>query len=259
MLKYDIPHTEWYVFNDIELQGNFFQAYWERFSDLLMYFGIDEEKDGICSRLDYRIDVPDIEVKKVYMEVKKYDKKLRTQDTEWETSWFMRKTDGIEWVCYNKRLDILEKREKANFVDIKWRKPFQKYIDYQWLITRIEYRKLARSMRKWENNSIKYSILKWRNDMLSYCARLGIYFKTKRDDIQKIVKQDIQYDRTKERIIDFSETMLVAYAERLKEYDNIWKVSEVLLSVFGNEFSERIRDLQIQKEFIDTDTFLKSQ
>lgn len=140
------------VFTEIEFVWLFFLAY----SDYLPYFlellEFNPTAQKTVSRIDYCFDICWIDC---HSFLKKYFtnfKEVRTHKVDGRDTWQMIKTDRIELATYNKLLDIIE-NGKLKIVS-EWLNPYQRYFDPWKPITRIEYRKNAKSCKELPDSSL---------------------------------------------------------------------------------------------------------
>ncbi len=133
---------------------------------ILDAFGIDIGKTKIAARIDWRVDVLSSSTN-IHNYFRDSGKEIMVRQ-KWDVkTWGKIKTDRIEAVYYDKKLDIRKTDEKISCVDIFGNRPYDEYLNCKNDITRIEYRKNSRALRETERTLMEELV--WvKNDALKY-------------------------------------------------------------------------------------------
>lgn len=189
---------------DIELVGLCWYKYKDLTDRIYNLLNVDKDKRDILTRIDYAFDLTNITVDDVYKlckehvgewELKTYAQMIWESDEDlekeldklenwagniktfnWRITWFIIRNDRHTISVYDKKFQILQKRkykEKIDIYDENGEKCgedyyYKHYIEKEYAITRIEFRKNARSFGDFENNSINETMQVIRNQAISF-------------------------------------------------------------------------------------------
>lgn len=180
------------VFTSLELTGLFFHNYKDYFDSILNYFWVDRFSNWILKRLDYCIDLINIEVPQLLEFLKPLHKRQRVKNVNWLTNSDLKllqeknfslqfwKTETYKkfinnsntLIIYDKILDIVD-----NYLlrQIDWKNPYKEYLDSNFPITRVELKKTTSSFSKIRNHSVNSMIDNIRPLFFDYLKRYFVF------------------------------------------------------------------------------------
>jgi len=193
-------------YTELHLQGNFWFTYDFLLIEVLSLFWLSLNSTRWISRLDYAIDVIEYqdELEQAFNSMP-WEKSLRKPDGSISCSWMRIQTKRLTTVYYNKRLDIIAKKEKYNMVDVFQNEIYKKYITDNPIITRIEQRRNAMALKpaKWKERHTLGWYLDGNLASITYedLEKKGLIFKD-------FVPNKIKYDKNKVPVFDISDSVL---------------------------------------------------
>lgn len=188
---YKIPtivKNNYNAFTSLELTWLFFKSYQNYFDWILEYFWVDRQSNKILKRLDYCMDLKNIEVPEILEYLKELHQRQRIKDYNWltktdlqrlqERNYAMKFWKTETWkkfinnsntlIIYDKILDIADNYLKRQ---IDWKNPYQDYLDSDLPITRIELKKTTSALSKIWDYSINTMLQRIRPLFFDYLKK----------------------------------------------------------------------------------------
>lgn len=171
------------------------------------------------------------------------------------------KTERVQVVAYDKKLDIMDNIEKKNFYDVDGRKVYEDYEKINWPITRVEYRKSAKNLRE-SQRTIAEELAYVELDAIEYIGdRFGIELEKKEGMKREYkkqcglsnsqVRQERMNHKKESEKISHAIMMIEAYAKTLDMYGGWKKLVDFLDNRYGVDLIKKLHDKQFERIFRD--------